>query len=87
MDEHRVREIVREEAQHMRDEDIRRVVRETLVGMGLQPDDPQTAQDQASMIRSLHAMVRTGRKAAVWTIVALFIGAIVEGIRRTFGGG
>lgn len=71
----------------MRDDEIKQAVRETLRELGLQPDDPEAAQDQAAMIRSLHAMLKTGRKAAVWTVVALVIGAMVEGIRRTFGGG
>lgn len=71
----------------MREDDIRETVRQTLRELGLQPDDPEQAQDQAAMIRSLHSMVKTGRKATVWTVIALMVGAIIETIRRSFGGG
>lgn len=86
MDEETIRKIAREEARHMRDNEIKQTVKETLREIGLQPDDPEAAQDQAAMIRNLHSMVKTGRKAAVWTIAALFIGAVVESVRRSIGG-
>jgi len=56
----------------------RETSRQTLSGIGIDPDSPSEMQAMMQTLREVHAAKKTGRTAFVWTVITVTIGGLAS---------
>jgi hypothetical protein len=87
----RDRELIKHAAEEAGRAAGREAARETFVVMGLNPDEPQEAQETMAFVRSLKEATdtvrTTGLRTAVGLVVAMLLGLVALGARAKWFGG